>query len=230
MTGVAFNSTPPPTVNVPPLPLLPRSVFNAPLSINAVTSPPGFAAVADIEPPFVFTAPLIVNRRAELSGDRVVRLTSPPFVLIASETVMAPVLIMLTSSPVLPCVTPVTVNSAELFVNEMAPLPVFVALKLVTVFMLVFNTVPPTELVVNNPALIAPFCVIAPVAFNVKLPPMLEAANNRAPLLLKVALFAPLLFKVTAPVKLLFVPLVVKSIAFAPALKLAVPGTVSAPV
>ena len=43
-------------------------------------------------------------------------------------------------------------------------------------------------------------------------------------------LLAPLFDKVIAPVKLLLAPLVVKSIALAPALKLDVPGTIIAPV
>ena len=59
---------------------------------------------------------------------------------------------------------------------------------------------------------------------------MLDAANTNARLSLIETLFAPVLFKVTVPVKLLLAPLVAKSIAFAPALKLAVPGTVIAPV
>ena len=58
---------------------------------------------------------------------------------------------------------------------------------------------------------------------------MLEGPRINAVLLLIETSFAPLLFKVTAPVKLLLAPLVDRSIALAPALKLAVPGTVIVP-
>ena len=64
----------------------------------------------------------------------------------------------------------------------------------------------------------------------VKLRPTEEAANIVARLLVSVVSNAPLFERVIAPVKLLLLPFVVKSIAFAPALKLDVPGTVNAPV
>ena len=63
-----------------------------------------------------------------------------------------------------------------------------------------------------------------------KLLPTLDAANTVAILLVSDTSFAPLLNNVIAPVKLLLPPLVDKSIALAPALKLEVPGTVNAPV
>ena len=72
-----------------------------------------------------------------------------------------------------------------------------------------------------------PVCVIAPVAVTVKFWPTLEAANTVAMLLVKLTLFVPVLLTVTAPVKAL---LCVRVIAFAPALKLEVPETVSTPV
>lgn len=72
-----------------------------------------------------------------------------------------------------------------------------------------------------------PVCVIAPVAVAAKLPTF-EAANAKAVLLVILArLPTPLLLKVTAPVNTL---LNVKVIAFAPAVKLDVPGTVKIPV
>lgn len=54
----------------------------------------------------------------------------------------------------------------------------------------------------------------------------MEAANCKAPLVVKAASKAPLLFKVTAPLRLLAC---VKLMAFEPALKLEVPPTVKAP-
>ena len=68
------------------------------------------------------------------------------------------------------------------------------------------------------------------MAVTLKFWPIVDAAKINAILLVILALLEPLLFKVTAPAKLLFAPLVDKSIALAPALKLAVPGTVNAPV
>ena len=76
----------------------------------------------------------------------------------------------------------------------------------------------------------APVCVIAPFAVTVRLLPTLEAANTKAVLSLIETSFMPLLESVTAPVKLLPLPLVAKSIALAPALKLDVPATPIAPV
>ena len=76
----------------------------------------------------------------------------------------------------------------------------------------------------------APVWLMAPLEMRVKLLPMLDAAKAVAMLLVKVTLFAPLLESVMAPVKLLLLPFVVKSMAFVPAVKLAVPGIVKAPV
>ena len=69
----------------------------------------------------------------------------------------------------------------------------------------------------------APVCEIAPLETIVKFCPTVDAASDVAMLLVKVTLLEPLLDKVIAPVKLLIAPLVVKSIALAPALKLEVP-------
>ena len=59
---------------------------------------------------------------------------------------------------------------------------------------------------------------------------MLEVPNAVAIELVSETSFAPLFDNVITPVKLLLPPLVLKSIACAPALKLEVPGTVNAPV
>ena len=75
----------------------------------------------------------------------------------------------------------------------------------------------------------APLWLIAPFAVTLKFWPIVDAPKINAVLLVMLALFAPLLLRDTAPVKLLLVPLLVKSIALAPALKLEVPPTVSAP-
>ena len=58
----------------------------------------------------------------------------------------------------------------------------------------------------------------------------INAAREVARLLVSVTLLEPELLNVIAPVKLLLAPLVVKSMLFAPALKLEVPGTVIVPV
>ena len=76
----------------------------------------------------------------------------------------------------------------------------------------------------------APVCETAPTETSVKLFPTVDDANDVALLLVTVTLLEPLLDNVIAPVKLLLVPFVVKSIALAPAVKFAVPGTVIAPV
>ena len=64
----------------------------------------------------------------------------------------------------------------------------------------------------------------------VNLSPTFDVPSINAMLLLRLALFAPLFESVTAPVKRLLPPLVIKSIALAPALKLDVPDTVIEPV
>jgi len=74
---------------------------------------------------------------------------------------------------------------------------------------------------------IAPFCEMpAPVRVKVPLPTE-EVPRLKAILLIRATLLLPVLVKETSPVKLL---LCVKLIALDPALKLAVPGTVKAPV
>ena len=218
--GEALNATPPPTVNVPPEPV---PVFNTPLSINAVILF-GLAALALIEPPLVLIPALMVRTRAELSGVNVVKLTLPPVVEIKPEVVKAPVFVTATLPVPLLCVIPVTVNVLAVLVNEISPLVAFVAFKLLTV-LAPFNVVPPIELVVNKFVLIAPVCVIAPFAFNDKLPPIEDAPTTSAVLFVKAASLAPVLLSDTAPTKLLLVPFVDKLIVFAPALIFDVPAT-----
>jgi len=73
-----------------------------------------------------------------------------------------------------------------------------------------------------------PVCVMLPLAVKPSVPePIDEVPRTKAPLLTKATLFAPLLFKLTAPVNALLKP---RLMAFAPALKLAVPPTVKMPV
>ena len=79
-------------------------------------------------------------------------------------------------------------------------------------------------------AVIAPVCEILPPETNVKLRPIVEVPNTKPMEFVIDTSLVPLLERDTAPVKLLLVPLMVKLIPFAPALKLDVPGTVNAPV
>ncbi len=78
-------------------------------------------------------------------------------------------------------------------------------------------------------AVIAPVCVTLPPEVNVKLRPMVDVAKIVASVFVKVTSFVLLFVNVIAPVKLLLLPFVVKSIALAPALKSAVPGTINVP-
>lgn len=72
---------------------------------------------------------------------------------------------------------------------------------------------------------------VTPMPFTVKVPvPTLILPRTKASLLKSETLLLPLLLKETAPVKLFALPFVVKSMALPPAVKLAVPGTVMAPV
>lgn len=69
-----------------------------------------------------------------------------------------------------------------------------------------------------------------PLPVALKLPPMLLAPSKRAMLFVMLALLIFVLFSETAPVNALLLPLVERSIALLPALKLEVPVTVNAPV
>ena len=76
----------------------------------------------------------------------------------------------------------------------------------------------------------APVCEMPrPVSVNVP-EPTLEAARLKAMLSVRATLLLPLFDSVTAPVNELLLPLVARSMAFAPAVKLEAPATVNAPV
>lgn len=85
----------------------------------------------------------------------------------------------------------------------------------------------PAVKLVSPPTVITPVCVIDPDALTVKLLPIFVVARIKSVLFVMLASFAPLLFKPTAPVNMLFCANV---IGLAPAVKLAVPATVNAPV
>ncbi len=108
-------------------------------------------------------------------------------------------------------------------VKETAPLKILALFNAIAPAFAVSVTAPPPTA-----------CVIAPVSLkptpcSVNVPdPTLEAATLRAPKLLSETLFAPELLNVTAPVKLF--DALASVIALAPAVKLLVPGTTSAPV
>ena len=75
----------------------------------------------------------------------------------------------------------------------------------------------------------APFCVIAPVELMVKPPDTLEAPSSVAmPFVKEAELPDPVVLKEAAP--MIPLPILVKVMGFALAAKLAVPGTVKAPV
>ncbi len=201
MIGDAFNDTPPPIVNTPPLPV---PVFNTLLSIIEFVLL-GFAAVAVIEPPFVLIPFEIVSTRVVLSGVKTLRLTLPPVVLIAPEIVVAPVFVTLTPPVPLVCVMPVIENGSALFVNEIVPLVPFVALKL-EIILAPPNVVPPTELVVNNPLVVtrpAPLSEIAPLEVK----PTLLAT----PAIVPVIPILPVLFTDSTPVPVCEIPEIVKA-------------------
>ncbi len=200
-TGDAFNNTPPPTVNTPPLP---APVFNTPLSTMEFVLL-GLAAVAVIEPPLVLMPLVIVNTRVVLSGVKTLRLTLPPVVLIAPETVVAPVLVILTPPVPLLCVIPVIEKGSALFVNEIVPLVPFVALKL-EIILAPPRVVPPTEFVVNKPVVVtrpAPVSEIAPLEVK----PTLLAA----PAIVPVIPILPVLFTDSAPVPVCDIPVIVNA-------------------
>ncbi len=200
-TGDAFNDTPPPIVNTPPLP---APVFNTPLSTMEFVLL-GLAAVAVIEPPLVLMPLVIVNTRVVLSGVKTLRLTLPPVVLIAPETVVAPVLVILTPPVPLLCVIPVIENGSALFVNEIVPLLPFVALKL-EIILAPPSVVPPTELVVNKPLVVTrPEPVSEIVPLEVK--PTLLAA----PAIVPVMPMLPVLFTDSAPIPVCEIPEIVNA-------------------
>ena len=150
-------------------------------------------------------------------------LVPPPVTL--PLRVKLPTVLLIETAPVPVCETPVTVKpEALLLLKVRAPPPVLVPLKLAILFAL-DKVVPPTEVVVSEPALSAAFWVMVPTEFKVKLFVIEDAPMSNAMLSFNVALLP---VKLTAPAKLLVVPFVLKSIALAPALKLDVPVTLNA--
>ena len=105
-----------------------------------------------------------------------------------------------------------------LLLSETAPVKALYCVRVMAFAPVVKEEVPPTVKM--------PFCVKVPELI-IKFCPMVEAAKSSAPLLVSETLLVPLLESVTAPVKAL---LWVKVMALLPAVKLAVPGTVNAPV
>lgn len=106
-----------------------------------------------------------------------------------------------------------------LLLNDTAPVNALFCVKVIGFDPAVKLDIPGT---VNTPV-----CVIAPAAVADKLFPNVDAANIKPVVLVMLTLFAPLLFNETAPVNVLFC---VSVIGNAPAVKLAAPGTVNAPV
>jgi hypothetical protein len=100
--------------------------------------------------------------------------------------------LMIVVAPVPVCETPVMVNAVPL-VNERAPPPVLVALKLPTTFA-PFNVSPPTEFVVNKPPLTKPEPLSDIVPLEVRLIALPVPAAT-LPVILKI----PVLLTVTVP-------------------------------
>lgn len=106
-----------------------------------------------------------------------------------------------------------------LLLNVTAPVKTLPCVKVIGFAPAVKEDVPGT--------VIAPICVIGPEAVAVKLFPRVDVSKIIPTVLIILTSFAPLLFNEIAPVKWLFC---VSVIGNAPALKLAVPGTVKIPV
>jgi len=157
---VLFTETFPPPVSLIPVivngaavlinAMLPLVVF-VPLKLVTVLAPFNVIPPTELA---VSNAPPIAPEPDSAIVLELVKLVLPVPELIAPVIDIAPVLPITTLPPPL-SLMPVMVNGAAVFVNAILPLVIFVPLKLVTVFAL-FNVVPPTELVVNNPPLIAP--------------------------------------------------------------------------
>jgi hypothetical protein len=212
----------------PPVSVMPVIVNGAAVFVNATLPLVVFVALKletalapfNVEPPtelvvnsapLIKPAPLSVNAPLEV---REILLLLPAAML--PVILIAPVLLTDTA-PVPFCMMLVIVSGAAVSFNEMTPAPLFVALKLVTVFALP-NVVPNAELVVSKPPIkkpapasftvpavpvreIAPV-VLRPPAFNIALRPAV-ALNAPDPLptfaLNKISLVAPVAAKVTKP-------------------------------
>jgi hypothetical protein len=119
---------------------------------------------------------------------------------ILSVILIAPVLFTL-MLPVPSCEIPVIVNGAAVLIREMLPMPVLVALKLVTTFAL-FKVVPIAELVVNKPPVINAVLASANAPLEVKETLFVPAA------ILPVTFTLPVLLTVTVPVPVWAMPLI----------------------
>ncbi len=117
-----------------------------------------------------------------------------------------------------PLVSKVT-SLAPLFDNETAPVNAFAEFKRI-------EPAPPLKLDVPG-TVNTPVCTIPPDEEIVRFCPTVDAANTVKMLFVKEAAFAPLFDNVTAPVSTFAL---FNVIAFAPAVKLDVPGTVKTPV
>jgi hypothetical protein len=113
---------------------------------------------------------------------------------------IAPVLLTLIL-PVPVCEMPVIVNGAAVLISEMLPIPVFVALKLVTTFAL-FNVVPVAEVVVSKPPVIDAVVVSAIAPLELKETLLVPAA--RLPVTFKL----PVLLTDTVPVPVCEMPVI----------------------
>lgn len=179
--GATLSATPPPIVNVPPLP---GEVLNALLTTSAVANPVGLAAVRLIAPPPLWMFALIVNKRAALSGESVVRLTLPPVAVIKPLVVIAPVFVIDTL-PLLFCAIPVIVKGLLVLLIEILPLLLLVAFRLLMVLAL-FSVMPPLAVAVKLGVLMIPVCVKLPAAVTLRLVETEEAPSVSAALLFSV--------------------------------------------
>lgn len=167
--------------------------------------------------------PLAVNETAPEPALIFCATVNPPLLLV---TVILPLVVLM---PFMAPTEPMVKSAAALLekLNALA-LPVKLAAKVPMLLLLVRMTSP--EAVIFNPAalkVVTPLCVMSPVTLAMIFLPTDALPNTRElALVMEASLVAPELVSVTAPVKALAD---VKVIAFAPALKLAVPGTVNAP-
>ncbi len=193
--------------------ILPLVIFDA-LKIETALAP------FKVSPPteLLVSVPVVLIKPAPLSAIVPLEVKPTLFAPPASVPVMLILPVLLTdTAPVPVCVMPVIANGAAVFTKEIKPVPLFVALKLVTVFALP-KVVPVAELVVSRPpfnkpapaSLMAPAVpvsemppvVLIPPAFNVTLRPAvaLIAPDVLPTLALKrISLVAPVADKVTPP-------------------------------
>ena len=222
---VSVNA-PPDVIASVPLPTFTLPSVNAPLFVNATL----FARLLlnDTAPLKALFVPFVAK---SIACAPALKLAVPPTVNAPLCAMLPLVLVMVRLRPMLEAAS---VNAA-LFVNDtsFAPLLESVTAPLSALLIFVNVMLCALTLKLDVPATVNAVlacCVKSPFAVAVKLRPAFTFASSRAMLLLMLMSLLPLLESVTAPVKALFVPLVAKSIACAPALKFEVPDTVIAPV